>query len=105
MWGQVGENLCCLVWFPLSGLCSCGSSGLCVAAQLQYPEEILQFKYDPDFAIRGLHFDYQKVSLLLMYGSACILVFSVCDAWCDVVHGVLVYVGAACAAFLHCRDC
>lgn len=33
----------------------------------QYPAEIRKYEYDPNFAIRGLHYDVQRVGLLLLF--------------------------------------
>ena len=55
--GVRGRGLC-----YLHGCRSLVAAVLCHCVPiLQYPEDILQFQYDPNFAIRGLHFDYHKV--------------------------------------------
>ena len=33
----------------------------------QYPVEIRKYEYDPNFAIRGLHYDVQRVGIILMF--------------------------------------
>lgn len=30
---------------------------------MQYPHELKKYEYDPNFAIRGLHYDVHKVSI------------------------------------------
>lgn len=49
---------------------------LCVSA-LQYPEEIAKYEYIPNFTVRGLHYDIQKVNILnvLFQKNLCLQVF------------------------------
>lgn len=48
----------------------------------QYPVEIRKYEYDPGFAIRGLHYDVQRVGLILMCFCSLTVFGNKMYSWC-----------------------